>query len=346
MRVFEQIEQFGHEKIVFGYEPEIGYRGIIAIHSTLLGPAVGGTRYWRYITEEDALKDALRLSRGMTYKNVMAGLQLGGGKSVILAGEKTVDRKKLFRAHGRLIESLSGRYITAEDVGTGVEDMNYIHMETTHVAGRREDPSPWTAFGVFRSMQAAAKFLWGSDDMSGKKVALQGCGNVGYKLAKQLHQAGAKLVVTDINKEAVANVEKEFGAKAVCDEEIYEVAADIFAPCALGGILNDQTIPKLKAKMVVGAANNQLLEPCHGEMLEKRGILYAPDYVVNAGGIISGGVDLLDWEREYAREKVEKLYDKLLEVLDFARSEGIPGYQAADRLVEKLLYPKSVVHIA
>jgi len=186
-------------------------------------------------------------------------------------------------------------------------------------------------------MQAAAKFLWGSDDLSGKKVALQGCGHVGYRLAKLLHQAGAKLVVTDINKEAVASVENEFGAKVVRGEEIYEVAADIFAPCALGGILNNQTIPKLKVKMVVGAANNQLLESCHGEMLEKRDILYAPDYVVNAGGVISGGVDLLGWEREYAAEKVEKLYDKLLEVFDFARSEEIPSYKAADRLVERYL---------
>src|SRR6185503_18540316 len=244
-----------------------------------LGPALGGTRFWNYLTDDEAIVDALRLARGMTYKNAVAGLNLGGGKSVIIGDNKTTTRELLFRAHGRFVESLGGRYITAEDVGTSTADMDFVHMETDYVtglAGRSGDPSPVTAHGVFRAIQASAKQRWGNDDISTRTIALQGCGHVGYYLAKELHESGSKLIVTDIDAERVKRVTTEFGARAVAPEEIYSVQADIFAPCALGAIINDKTIPQLKVEVVAGAANNQLLEERHGEELEERDILYAP----------------------------------------------------------------------
>src|SRR5689334_3552908 len=233
------------------HDPAAGFRGIIAIHSTVLGPALGGTRFWRYSSDEEAIVDALRLARGMTYKNAVAGLNLGGGKSVIIGDNKTSDREMIFRAHGRFVESLGGRYITAEDVGTSTADMDYVHMETKNVsglAGRSGDPSPVTAHGVFRAIQASAKERWGSDDLSGRTVSVQGCGHVGYFLAKELHEAGATLIVTDIDGDRVKQVVSEFGARAVAPDDIYGVQADIFAPCALGGIINDKTIPQLKVE--------------------------------------------------------------------------------------------------
>src|SRR5881628_1417021 len=276
MQIFETIASMGHEQVMLCHDPAACYSGIIAIHSTVLGPALGGTRFWSYASDEDAIVDALRLARGMTYKNAVAGLNLGGGKSVIIGDNKTTTRELLFRAHGRFVESLGGRYITAEDVGTSTADMDYVHMETDYVsglAGRSGDPSPVTAHGVFRAIQASAKERWGADDLSTKTVSVQGCGHVGYYLAKELHEAGAKLVVTDIDGERVKQVVHEFGARAVGPDEIYGVQADIFAPCALGGIVNDKTIPQLKAQIVCGAANNVLLEEKHGDALEKREIL-------------------------------------------------------------------------
>src|SRR5881227_2965662 len=272
----------GHEQLVVCNDTSAGYRGIIAIHSTTLGPALGGTRFWSYASDDDAIVDALRLARGMTYKNAVAGLNLGGGKTVIIGDNKTADREMIFRAHGRFVESLRGRYITAEDVGTSTDDMDFLHRETDYVAGlagRSGDPSPVTAHGVFRAIQASAKERWGSDDLSTKTVSLQGCGHVGYYLSKELHEAGAKLIVTDIDAERVKRVVNEFGARPVGTDEIYAVHADIFAPCALGAIINDKTIPQLKCEIVAGAANNVLLEEKHGDALEKKGILYAPDYV-------------------------------------------------------------------
>ncbi len=251
----------GHEQLVICSEPSAGYRGIIAIHSTALGPALGGTRFWSYASDEEAIIDALRLARGMTYKNAVAGLNLGGGKSVIIGDNKTRNREMVFRAHGRFVEGLGGRYVTAEDVGTSTSDMDFVHMETEYVtglAGRSGDPSPVTAHGVFRAIQASAKVRWGRDSLEGKTVALQGCGHVGYFLAKELHGAGAKLIVTDIDGERVNRVVNEFKAKPVASNEIYGVRADIFAPCALGAVINDKTIPVLKCEIVAGAANNQL----------------------------------------------------------------------------------------
>ena len=338
--LFDTLSTMGHEQLVLCHDESCGYRGIIAIHSTTLGPALGGTRFWQYATSDEAIVDALRLARGMTYKNAVAGLNLGGGKSVIIGDNRTTRRELIFRAHGRFVESLGGRYITAEDVGTSTHDMDFVHMDTNHVAGlagRSGDPSPVTAHGVFRSIQASAKYRWGSDDLAGKTVTLQGCGHVGYYLAKELSAAGAKLIVTDIDAERVRAVVNECGARAVELEEIYGAKADIFAPCALGGILNDQTIPKLKVEIVSGAANNQLLEARHGDELEERDILYAPDYVANAGGVINVYGELAGWDSSRALRQAAEIYDTVLHVFEIAKQDGIPTYQAADRLAERRL---------
>jgi len=329
----------GYERVVCGSDEAAGYQGIIAVHSTALGPAVGGTRYWSYKTEDDAMTDALRLARGMTYKNALTGLPFGGGKSIIMRGGNTPDREQLFRAHGRMVNSLDGKYITAEDVGTSPADMEYILKETTYVGGlqgRSGDPSPHTARGVFRAMQAAAKHKWGSDDLAGKTIAIQGCGHVGYFLAGELARVGAKLIVTDVDVAKVKHVVDDHGATAIASEEIYSAKADIFAPCALGGVLNDQTIPQLKATLIVGAANNQLLEPRHGDLLEQRGIVYAPDYAANAGGVINGCCrEMLGWDVPKTLAKTDAIYDTILTIFAMAEREKIPTYQAADRLAEE-----------
>ncbi len=329
----------GYERVVCGTEEAAGYQGIVVVHSTALGPAVGGTRYWSYKTEDDAMTDGLRLARGMTYKNALAGLPFGGGKSIMMRTDKTVDREQLFRAHGRLVNSFDGKYITAEDVGTSPSDMEYILKETSYVGGlqgRSGDPSPHTARGVFRAMQAAAKHRWGSDDLSGKTVALQGCGHVGYFLAGALARVGAKLIASDVDSEKVKRVVDEYGATTVAPSEIYTVAADVFAPCALGGVVNDETLPQLKAELIVGGANNQLLEPRHGDLLQERGILYAPDYAVNAGGVINGCCrEMLGWDVPRTLAKTDAIYDTLLRIFVMAEKENIPTYKAADRLAEE-----------
>jgi leucine dehydrogenase len=338
MKLFDTIASMGHEQVVVCHDPAAGYRGIIAIHSTVLGPALGGTRFWQYASDDEAIVDALRLARGMTYKNAVAGLNLGGGKSVIIGDNKTTDRELIFRAHGRFVESLGGRYITAEDVGTSTADMDYVHMETKSVsglAGRSGDPSPVTAHGVFRSIQASAKERWGSDDIANKVIAVQGCGHVGYYLAKELHEAGAKLIVTDIDADRVKRVVKDFGAKSVKTDEIYGQKAHIFAPCALGAVINDKTLPQLKVEIVAGAANNVLLEERHGDELEKKGILYAPDYVANAGGVINVYGELAGWTSARALRKADEIYDTVLKVFAIAKADKIPTYEAADRLAEQ-----------
>ena len=338
MKLFDTIAGMGHEQLVICQDSASGYRGIIAIHSTVLGPALGGTRFWSYASDEDAIVDALRLARGMTYKNAVAGLNLGGGKSVIIGDNKTTSRELLFRAHGRFVESLGGRYITAEDVGTSTADMDFVHMETDFVsglAGRSGDPSPVTAHGVFRAIQASAKERWGTDDVSSRTISIQGCGHVGYYLAKELHEAGAKLIVTDIDAERVKRAASEFRARAVLPDEIYGVEADIFAPCALGAIINDVTIPQLKVAVVAGAANNQLLEERHGDELERRGVLYAPDYVANAGGVINVYSELAGWTSARSFRKADEIYDTILRVFSIAKEERIPNYVAADRLAEQ-----------
>jgi leucine dehydrogenase len=337
MEIYEKRTNSEHEKVFVGREPESGYNGIIAIHSTVRGPAVGGTRLWNYANEDDALTDALRLSRGMTYKNALAALPLGGGKAVVIGDNKTLDRDAIFSAHGRFVESLGGAFITAEDVGTSPSDMEIVRRETTHVAGLLSgtgDPSPYTARGVFRAMQAAAQFVWNSQSLAGVTVALQGCGNVGYNLAKHLHAAGAKLIVCDVDPQKTARLDEELNAIVVATEEIATVRADIFAPCALGGVLNDQTIPLLTAKIVAGAANNQLLEDRHGEMLKDRGILYVPDYAANSGGVFSGCIELLGWKPEHVSQKVDEIYNTVLNILELARAEDISTSRAADHIAE------------
>ena len=339
-KLFDRIAEMGHEQLVICSDPTAGYRGIIAIHSTTLGPALGGTRFWSYASDEEAIVDALRLARGMTYKNAVAGLNLGGGKSVIIGDNKTRSREMIFRAHGRFVESLGGRYVTAEDVGTSPSDMDYVFMETHYVAGlagRSGDPSPVTAHGVFRAIQASAKHKFGSDDLAGRTVTLQGCGHVGYFLAKELHAAGAKLIVTDIDAEKVKAVVDETKATAVAPDEIYSQKADIFAPCALGAIINDKTIPQLRVQIVAGGANNQLLEERHGDILEDKGILYAPDYVANAGGVINVYSELAGWDAQRSLRKADEIYHTILGVFEIAKQEGIPTYRAADRLAERRL---------
>ena len=330
----------GHEKVCYGRDAAASYCGIIAVHSTTLGPALGGTRLWRYADDTEALTDALRLARGMTYKNALAGLPLGGGKSIIIAPEKIQEREKLFRAHGRFVETFGGSYITAEDVATTTEDMAFIALETKHVVGlegRSGNPSPSTAQGVFRAILAAAKYRWASEDIAGKRIAVQGAGSVGYYLAQKLHRAGAKLLVTDIDPERVGRMVREFDAEAVAPQEIYGTSADIFAPCALGGIINDQTLPQLNVEIVAGAANNQLLEDRHGEELSTRGILYAPDYVANAGGVINVCIGALGWERARVTAKVDEIYDTLLNIFKLAEAKGIPTSRAANQLAERRL---------
>jgi leucine dehydrogenase len=338
MHYFDTIAEMGHEQVVFCHDKASGYRGIIAIHDTTLGPALGGCRFWNYASEDAAIVDALRLSRGMTYKNAVAGLNLGGGKSVIIGDNTAANREMLFRAHGRFVDSLGGRYVTAEDVGTTVEDMDFVHMETKHVTGlgsKSGDPSSVTAHGVFRAIQASAFQQWGSDSLDSRTIAIQGLGHVGYYLAKALHAAGAKLIVTDIDAGRVRRVVDEMGATAVALDEIYRAKADIFTPCALGGVINDDTIPQLKVAIVAGAANNQLLEDRHGDALEARGILYAPDYVANAGGVINVSGELTGWSRERSLRKADEIYQTVLSVFRLAREAGIPTYQAADRVAEQ-----------
>lgn len=338
--VLDQLAAYGHEQVSFYIDDAAGYRGIIAIHSTILGPALGGTRFWAYRSEAEALTDVLRLSRAMTYKAAVAGLDLGGGKSVIIGDNRTTDRAPVFRAHGRHVEALGGRYITAEDVGTSPEDMELVHVETRHVAGLKGgsgDPSPVTALGVYRGMKACAAFRWGSDGLTGRTVAVQGVGHVGYYLCRDLHAEGAKLVVTDVAAEKVKRVVAEFGARAVAPEDIYDVKADVFAPCALGGAINDVTLRKLKVEIIAGGANNQLAEPRHGDALERRGITYAPDYVINGGGLINVAAELTGAGREWALKKASQIYDTVLHVLTMARDLNIPTYVAADRLAEHRL---------
>jgi len=340
MTVFSQITEQRHEQLVFCYDETSGYRGIIAIHDTTLGPALGGTRFWNYQSEDEAIFDVLRLARGMTYKNAVAGLNLGGGKAVIIGDNRTKRREMIFRAHGRFVESLGGRYITAEDVGTSTADMDFVHMETGYVAGlenKSGDPSPVTARGVFRAIQASALVRWGSESVDGRTVIVQGLGNVGHFLCRELHAAGAKLIVTDIDPARVERAVSEFGAKPVDPAAIYAQKGDIFAPCALGGIICDETLPQLQVEIVAGGANNQLLEQRHGDDLEARGILYAPDYVANAGGVINVYGEVAGWTRDRALRKADEIFETTLGVFEIAREQGIPTYVAADRLAQRRL---------
>lgn len=341
MKIFEYLQKYDYEQLVICQDKTSGLKAIICIHDTTLGPALGGTRMWNYDCEEDAILDALRLARGMTYKNAAAGLNLGGGKTVIIGDSRTQKSEELFRAFGRYVQSLSGRYITAEDVGTTVRDMDWVHLETKFVTGVSSscgasgDPSPMTARGVWRGMKAAAKEVYGSDSLNGKTIAIQGLGHVGYYLAKHLHEEGAKLIVTDIHDDVIKRVVDEMGARVVGCEEIFGVEADIFAPCAMGAVINDETIPQFKFRIIAGAANNILKEDRHGDKLHELGILYAPDYVINSGGVINVADELEGYNYERALAKVEMVYDNVAKVIEIAKRDKIPTYKAADRMAEE-----------
>ncbi|MFY3793183.1 Glu/Leu/Phe/Val dehydrogenase dimerization domain-containing protein [Ureibacillus sp. MALMAid1270] len=341
MEIFKYMEKYDYEQLVFCQDQTSGLKAIIAIHDTTLGPALGGVRMWPYQTEEQAVEDALRLARGMTYKNAAAGLNLGGGKTVIIGDPFKDKNEEMFRALGRFIQGLNGRYITAEDVGTTVSDMDLIHEETNYVTGisptfgSSGNPSPVTAYGVYLGMKASVKEAFGSDSLKDVKVAVQGLGNVAYALCEYLHNEGANLVVTDINKKAVERVVHDFGAIAVEPDEIYKQEVDVFSPCALGAIINDETIPQLKAKVIAGSANNQLKESRHGKILHEMGIVYAPDYVINAGGVINVADELYGYNRDRAMKRVETIYDSLTKIFAISNDQNIPTYLAANRLAEE-----------
>lgn len=339
--VFDHPEHAAHENIVFAQDRETGLKAIIAVHDTRLGPALGGCRMWPYSSPQDALNDACRLSRGMTYKNALAGLKLGGGKAVIIADPRKDKSARLMEAFGRHVDRLCGTYITAEDVGVSPADMEAVARQTDHVRGTRAtglgDPSPYTALGVFAGIQASAKHVFGSADLDGKTVSIQGLGHVGQDVAAHLHTAGARLVVSDIHAPAVQQARDAFGASVAEPCDAHRVEADIFVPCALGAGLNAQTIPQIQARIVAGAANNQLQTPADGIALKKRGILYAPDYAINAGGVISialatpGGNDLA------VREKTLAIADTLAGIYKRADRNQMTPEQVADKVAEERL---------
>jgi len=345
--LFETMTRDGHEQVVFCSDATSKLRAIIAIHDTTLGPALGGVRMRPYRTDEEALIDVLRLSRGMTYKNALAGLKLGGGKAVIIGDPAKDKGEMLFRSLGSFVQSLNGRYLIAEDMGIGVEDMMCIMKKTKWVCGLPTsiggsgDPSPFTAFGVLRGMQACVCEVFGSDSLEGRLIAIQGLGHVGYTLAELIHKEGARLICSEpINADAAEKVRDELGATIVGEDDIYDVECDIFAPCAVGGILNDQTIPRLKCKIVAGAANNQLAVGTRdGLALVERDILYAPDYAINSGGVINISVerDPGGYSADMARSKVAQIYDIMTQLIDTSKLEGIPTHEVADKLAKAMI---------
>lgn len=342
--VLAQMESMDHEQVVFCRDRKTGLRAIIAIHNTTLGPSLGGCRMWNYKNEEEALNDALRLSRGMTYKSAVSGLDLGGGKAVIIGDPKKDKNDELMRSFGRFVDSLGGKYITAEDVGMETRDMVTIKEVTKHVTGLPEEmggggnPSPVTGFGVYKGIKASAKFKWGDDNLKGRTVLVQGIGNVGETVVKHLTEEGAKVYIYDIFEQRVAEVSAKYGAESVPLNKVYTLNVDIYAPCALGATLNDDTIPQLNCSIVAGAANNQLAdEQRHGRMLMERGIIYAPDFVINAGGIINVYDELMGYNRQRAMQRTENIYNSVLQVLEISREENIPSVSAAMELAERRL---------
>jgi leucine dehydrogenase len=340
VHIFERIGP-EYEQVVFCHDRPSGLRAVIAIHSTRLGPSLGGTRFYPYADEDAAVEDVLRLARGMTYKSAAAGLDLGGGKAVVL-GDPAVDKTEaLLRAYARLVDSLSGRYITAEDVGTTQADMDVIRRETSYVTGVSRslggsgDPSAATAYGVLHAMKAVAKTVWGDTSLAERHVVVSGVGKVGSALVRHLVEERARITVSDVNADSVARVARDFGAETAAPEKAHAVACDIFSPCAMGAVLNPSTIPDLRCTAVVGSANNQLAEPADAERLAEAGIVYAPDYVVNAGGVINIAEELRGYHRERAYGNVRRIYDTTLAVLETARAEGITTASAADRLAER-----------
>ncbi|MDA9563997.1 leucine dehydrogenase [Flavobacteriales bacterium] len=328
----------GHEQVLFCNDEKTGLRAIIAVHNTVLGPSLGGTRMWNYVSEQEALKDVLRLSRGMTFKASISGLNLGGGKAVIIGNSKTDKSEGLFRRFGQFVDSLNGKYITAEDVGISPEDINWVAQETNHVSGlpgKGGDPSPVTAYGVYMGMKASAMEQWGNDSLEGKTVAVQGIGHVGMYLVEYLAKENANIIVTDMDQEAIKLAVNNYGVQAVGLDEIYDVAMDIYAPCALGATVNDETLKRLNCSIIAGAANNQLAnEEVHGLAVMDRGIIYAPDFLINAGGLINCYSELHGYDKDGAMSQTEKIYQTTLDIIKKSKQEDIPTYLAANRMAE------------
>jgi leucine dehydrogenase len=337
--VIAQMNLMGHEQVLFCQDEETGLKAIIAVHNTVLGPALGGTRMWNYKNEIEALTDVLRLSRGMTYKAAISGLNLGGGKAVIIGDPRGAKPEALFRRFGKFVNSLGGKYITAEDVGISPREMEFVHMETNHVSGlpgRSGDPSPVTAYGVYVGMKAAAKAAYGSDSLQGKKVAVQGVGHVGEYLVKHLTKEGALVTITDIHQDTIDRVSKTYGTKVVAPADIYDVDMDIYAPCALGATVNDETLDRLKCQVIAGAANNQLKEEKkHGEAVLKKGIVYAPDYAINAGGLINVYTEVKSLTSEWAMQNAENIYNTIGQIIKESKETNTPTYLIANKIAER-----------
>ncbi len=340
--IFNDLNVMGHEQVVFCSDNATGLKSIIAIHDTTLGPALGGTRMWNYASEQDALRDVLRLSRGMTYKAAISGINLGGGKAVIIADPYQDKTEALWRRYGKFIKSLNGKYYTAEDVGTSTKDMEFVAMETKFVTGVPEymggsgDPSPVTAYGTYLGIKACAKEVWGQDKLSGKKIMVQGVGHVGEYLVEHLVKEDAVVLISDINEDRLKYMSDAYKVKVVGKDSVYDQDVDIYAPCALGATLNSETIDRLKCSIVAGAANNQLQdETVHGEMIKDKGILYAPDFLINAGGVINVYMELEGYNRERAYGTADKIYDRTLEIIARSKDEGITTHEAALKVAEK-----------
>ena len=346
--VVDKMDIMGHEQVVFCTDKETGLKAIIAIHDTTLGPALGGTRMWNYENEEKALDDVLRLSRGMSFKAAISGLELGGGKAVIIGNSNKDKTPALMRKFGQFVNTLGGKYITAEDVGMNTQDMEYVNMETKYVTGIPKsmggsgDPSPVTAYGVYMGMKASAKFQYGNDDLNGKKIAIQGVGHVGEYLIDYLHKEGAVLTITDINQSLLKRVSEKYSCKVVSPDDIYDVDMDIYAPCALGATINNMTIEKLKCSIVAGAANNQLKEEqIHGYELMKRGVVYAPDYLINAGGVMNCYAEVHGYSSEKVMKMAEDIYNTTTKILTLSRDQNIPTFLASNRIAEERLLKES-----
>jgi len=339
--VFEEMGSMGHESVIFCRNEDVGLKAIIAVHNTTLGPGLGGCRLYDYKSEEDALYDVLRLSRGMTYKAAITGLDLGGGKAVII-GDPSIKSEALFRAFGRHVEAVGGRYITAEDMNTNVEDMNYIRRETLYVTGAGAhvggsgDPAPVTAWGVYHGIRACLEVTTGNSDVRGRSIAIQGVGNVGYRLAGYLHENGAKLIYSDINRRNIDRAMAEYGGQVVEADEFFGVECDVLAPCAIGGIINERTIPMIRAPILAGAANNILaVEMQDAQLLRDRGIVYAPDYVINAGGLINVDCERMGWSHEKAMDDTASIFDTVKKVLNKAEADNVSTILASNRIAEE-----------
>ena len=340
MNLFGLLDKYDYGAVHLGRDGASGMQCIVALHDTRLGPAIGGCRFLEYDSDEAALVDALRLARGMTYKAALAGLPHGGGKTVLIRPRRMFDRAAIFRAFGRFLDGLGGQYYTAEDSGTGVEDMEVVRSVTKQVVGTgggSGDPSPFTALGVRRGIEACVKIKLGRSSLEDVHVAIQGVGHVGYHLCRELHAAGAKLTVADIDPLKAERAQRELGANVVPIDRIFDVECDVLSPCALGSALNDDTIPRLRALIVAGAANNQLAEPRHGDDLNARGILYAPDYAINAGGLINVALELQGYDLEKARQQTGRVYDTIYEIAERSQKSLTPTYRVADLMVEEKL---------